>query len=224
MKDLLTPQADVKWRAAGTGAVPVLVNALAKQTGLLDIAYSNAWARMPVSIQSNLPAPIDSKTIRMAAAGLLADPKIGTNIPIPALTNALMDKSWPVRFNVLACLANVVLPNAGSEKAQLLPQILMASTDPEMMVRMQAFNCLGFYKEQSEEIVPTLTKALGDNYPDVRIRAAMAFHEVNPAAAEKAGALSVAINCLHSDGPNGSKFLATKFLNKLGKLPSNEKN
>jgi len=165
MKDLLTPQADVKWRAAGTGAVPVLVNALAKQTGLLDIAYSNAWARMPVSIQSNLPAPIDSKTIRMAAAGLLADPKIGTNIPIPALTNALMDKSWPVRFNVLACLANVVLPNAGSEKAQLLPQILMASTDPEMMVRMQAFNCLGFYKEQSEEIVPTLTKALGTITP-----------------------------------------------------------
>ena len=187
-------------------------------------SYSNAWAGMPAQIQSNLPAPVDDAQIRMAAGALLADPKIGTNIPIAALVNALQDRFSPVRQNALACLANVVLPRAGPEKAEILPKLLTAATDPETPVRMSAVSCLRFYKDASGQVIPTLTKASADDYPDVRIRAAMAFHEVDPAAAERAGAIPVAIDCLRSDGRHGSKVLATEFLQKLGKLPSNETN
>jgi hypothetical protein len=89
---------------------------------------------------------------------------------------------------------------------------------------MLAVVCLEFYKDVPDRVIPTLTKRLADASPDVRIRAAMAFYKVDPAAAEKAGALSVAANCLHSDGPFGAKGLAMEFLQKLGKLPSDEKN
>jgi hypothetical protein len=218
------PQESFKWRALGTGAVPILITASQYQPDALSIAYSKAWARIPAQIQSNLPAPVDGAKIRMAALGLLADPQLGTNVQISTLTNALQDRSWPVRYNALACLGNAVLPVAGPERIQVLPQLIAAAADREMMIRMLAVVCLEFFKDVPDRVIPTLTKRLADDSPDVRIRAARAFYKIDPAAAERAGALSVAANCLHSDGPHGAKGLAIEFLQKLGKLPSDEKN
>ena len=78
-----------------------------------------------------------------------------------------------------------------TNKQDILGSLLCAAKEPKMDVRMIAVNCLGFYTNQAERVVPVLTKALADDYPDVRVRAVMAFYKINPAAAEKAGALSV---------------------------------
>lgn len=215
------PQESSKWQALGTGAVPILIRASQQQPDALRTAYSNAWARMPAQIRSNLPVPVDDAKIRMSALALLADPQIGTNLQISALTNALQDKSWPVRYNALACLGNGVLARAGSEKIQILPQLIAAAADQEEMIRMVSVACLEFYQETPERVVPTLRKGLADASSDVRIRAVRALYKVDPVAAQKAGVLSVAANCLHSDG---SKAMAKEFLEKLGKLPSNEQN
>jgi len=72
-------------------------------------------------------------------------------------------------------------------------------------------------------VIPILSKALTDNFADVRIRAAMAFYRFDPAQAEKAGALTTAFDCLQSNGPHGSGRLAAGFLKKEGKLPPSEK-
>ena len=88
---------------------------------------------------------------------------------------------------------------------------------------MSAVCCLGYFKEAPDQVIPILSKALTDNFADVRIRAAMAFYRFDPAQAEKAGALTTAFDCLQSNGPHGSGRLAAGFLKKEGKLPPSEK-
>ena len=92
-----------------------------------------------------------------------------------------------------------------------------------MGVRMTAVYCLGYFKEDTNQVIPVLSKGLTDNFPDVRIRAAMAFYRLDPVQAEKAGALTTAIACLHSDTQDGAGQLAADFLKKEGKLPPGEK-
>ena len=43
-------------------------------------------------------------------------------------------------------------------------------------------------KETPDQVIPVLSKALTDNSPDVRIRAAKAFYGLDPVQAQKAGA------------------------------------
>jgi HEAT repeat protein len=130
-------------------------------------------------------------------------------------------------MNALACLNNAVLPKPGpdglgEEKEAILTLVLAAAQDPQIEVRMSAVNCLGYFKEAPDQVIPVLAKALTDNFPDVRIRAAMAFYRFDPAQAEKAGALTTAFDCLHSDGRHGSGHLAADFLKKEGKLSPGE--
>jgi hypothetical protein len=215
----LMPQDFAEWQKVGTGAVPVLVQALEMRPGPLDKAYSNTWSKLPVQVQSVLPVPSDDAQLRAAAAALLADTTIGAHIPLPVLSRALQDQFWGVRMNALACLDRVVLPQAGPEKLEILTNILTAATDKQAEVRMSAVYCLRFYKEASNQVTSALVTALADDKPDVRIRAAMAFYEIDPAAAEKARAVSVAFDCLEYNGLFGSRALAREFLQRIGKLP-----
>ena len=63
-------------------------------------------------------------------------------------------------------------------------------------------------KETPDQVIPVLSKALTDDSPDVRIRAAKAFYGLDPVQAQKAGALTTAFDCLHSSGPYGSRRAA----------------
>jgi len=131
-------------------------------------------------------------------------------------------------MNALSCLNNAVLPKLGpdglgEEKGTILTLVLAAAQDPQMAVRMSAVYCLGYFKEATNQVIPVLSKGLTDNFPDVRIRAAMAFYRLAPVQAEKAGALTTAIDCLHRDTPHGARELAADFLQKEGKLPPGEK-
>jgi hypothetical protein len=127
-----------------------------------------------------------------------------------------------VRENTLHGIGAVVLPRGGPEKAAILPDLLKAAADSEAFVRMSAVYCLRFYQDARVQVIPTLTKAMADYSPDVRIRAVMAFQEVDPEAGEKAGAINVAVDCLHCGGVLGAEGLATDFLTKLDKIPSDE--
>ena len=77
-------------------------------------------------------------------------------------------------------------------------------------------------KETPDQVIPVLSKALTDDSPDVRIRAAKAFYGLDPVQAQKAGALTTAFDCLHSSGPYGSRYLAAGFLKQEGRMPPGE--
>jgi hypothetical protein len=205
-----------------TNTIPLLARALQTRPGTVDKIYALAWSNAPLAIRSNLPAPLDSaaaEQVRLRASALLAGPKIRGSVQGSTLIKELQDPFWGVRMNALACLNN---PAAlGEEEGRVFALVLAAAQDPQMEVRMSAIYCLGYFKDAPDQVVPILSKALNDNSPDVRIRAAMAFYEFNPVAAEKAGALTVAFDCLHSNGPHGSGHLAADFLKKEGKLAAN---
>jgi hypothetical protein len=74
-------------------------------------------------------------------------------------------------------------------------------------------------KETPDQVIPVLAKALTDDSPDVRIRAAKAFYGLDPVQAQKAGALTTAFDCLQSNGPYGSRYLAAGFLKTEGRMP-----
>jgi hypothetical protein len=213
-----------------TNAIPVLTKALETRPGLVDKAYGWAWSNAPAATRSNLPRPLDSAAadqIRLRASALLGDPKVGNFVAPSTLVKELRDPSWGIRMNALACLNNAALPKSGpeglrEEKGTILTLVLAAAQDPQMEVRMSAVLCLGYFKEAPDQVIPVLSKALTDNFPDVRIRAAMAFYRFDPAQAEKAGALTTAFDCLHSNGTHGSRHLAADFLKKEGKLPPSE--
>jgi hypothetical protein len=224
----LRPEADfAKWQRLGTDAVPVLSRALERPRGPLDEGYAWVWSNVPPPIRSNLAPPLNTDAIRSRASALLALSSNGKQIAPAMLVQELQDPYWCVRVNGLACLNNDVLPESGpdglgKEKGRILALVLAAAQDRQMEVRMSAVYGLGFFKEASNRVIPVLSKALTDDYPDVRVRAAIAFYRIDPARAEKAGALSTAFDCLQYDGPHGSKRLAADFLKKEGKLPSNE--
>jgi hypothetical protein len=232
---LKTPFNPATWPAQSkildSNSIPVLTKALEEKRGIADKAYTLAWSKVPLMLRSNLPQPIDATAaegIRIRASALLADRKVGEFVPPSTLVKELRDSSSGVRMNALACLNNAVLPKTGTaglgeEKGTILGLVLAAAGDPEMPVRMSAVCCLGYFKEAPDQVRPILTKALTDNFSDVRIRAAMAFYRFDPAQAEKCGAISTAIDCLQSSGPHGSGHLAYEFLKKEGKLPPSEK-
>jgi HEAT repeat protein len=209
-------------QSLGPEAVPVLLQALKSQPGTFARAYSNTWSELPASLQSNLPAPVDDANIRIRASALLVQQKSGAGIPLSALARALNDSEWAVRVNALVCLCKFILPESRPDKADIFPLLVTATEDSRMEVRMSAVNCLGFYKDQPDRVIPYLTNALADYSPDVRIPAAMALDRVDPIVAEEAGAVAVAFDCLESNGPMGSRQLAADFLQKLGKLPPKE--
>ena len=214
-----------------TNAIPVLTKALETRPGIVDKAYGWAWSNAPVATRSNLPRPLDSAAadqIRLRASVLLGDPKVGNFVAPSTLVKELRDPYWGIRMNALACLNNTMLPKSGTdglreEKGTILTLVLAAAQDAQMEVRMSAVYCLGYFKEAADQVIPVLSKALTDSFPDVRIRAVMALYRFDPAQAEKAGALTTAFDCLHSSGPHGSGHLATEFLKKEGKLPTDEK-
>jgi RNA polymerase sigma factor (sigma-70 family) len=166
--------------------------------------------------------------MRLSASALLADPIVGRSVPPAMLVRELRDPFWGIRVNALACLNNVVLPKSGpdglrEEKETILTLVLAAAQDPQMEVRMSAVYCLGYFKEAANQAIPVLSKALTDDFPDVRVRAAMAFYKLDPVQAEKAGAITTAIDCLHRETPHGAEVLAADFLRKEGKPPPGEK-
>src|SRR5205814_3264972 len=125
------------------------------------------------------------------------------------------------------CLNKAVLAKAGpmglgAEEGTILSLVLGAAQDPRMEVRMSAVFCLGYFKETPDQVIRVLSKALTDDSPDVRIRAAKAFYGLDPVQAEKAGALATAFDCLHSNGTFGSRHLAADFLKKEGRMPPGE--
>lgn len=219
VNDFRLSDPDAAWRSLGPEAVPILLEAAETKPGPLAKAYAKVWSKLSLSVQSNLPPPFDYARIRSAAAAMLCSPRMEANVPFSVLTNLLQDEKWTVRMNTLGYCYYVLLPKSKPEKAQLLPLLVTATRDPERAVRMCAVNCLGFYPENRDLLLPLLTKALEDVFPDVRIRAAMAFYKLDPTAAERAGALAVAVDCLQSNGPFGSGGLAAQFLQELGKMP-----
>lgn len=211
------------WRALGPERVPILLKALEKQPGPVERSYAKLLPKLPAFLQTRLPVPADYAGIRHGASFMLGLPEPGTKIPLLPLTRAFTDQDWGVRMNVLCCFYYVVLPNSGmADREQILSLLLAAAHDSKLEVRMSAVACLDLYKDQPERVIPVLTKALADDDPDVRIRAAMSLNKIDPAIAEKAGAVAVASDCLDSDGLFGSRALATEFLQELGKLPPDE--
>ena len=231
MRSLRKPFAPATWQAQrqnlDTNSIPLLSHALQTRPGAVDKAYAWAWSNAPSVIRTNLSQPLDSNVahqIRIKASALLADPKIGGSVPPSTIVKELRDPFWGIRMNALACLNNAVLSKVGPEalgdqRETIFSLVLTAAQDPQMEVRMSAVYCLGFFKDAPDQVIPVLSKALNDEYPDVRIRAAMVFYRFDPARAEKAGAVTTAFACLNSNGPHGSGYLAADFLRKEGKLP-----
>ena len=213
------PTVDEEWRALGSQGVPILLEALDMQPGPLGKAYFKLWPKLPARLHKLLPPPVDYVRIRASAWGRLARPGTKANISLSHVDPALKDTDWGVRMNTLVCLGRVVLPNSEVGKDQFLAVIIGVAEDPRMEVRMSAVACLGHYTNRTDLVIPALSNALADPYPDVRIRAAMALYKVDPQAAERLGALTVAYDCLKSSGVFGSGRLAEQFLSKLGKLP-----
>jgi hypothetical protein len=221
-----------KWEGLGaTNAAAVLTRALETKPGTYDKAYSWFWARTSAAIQSKLPRPLDAATadaIRNRALNhLIFLPKAAARVSPSTWARALRDPFWGIRMNTLACLSGILRANAnpgalGQERRKILSLVLEAAQDPRVDVRMNAVQCLGYFREAPDEIIPVLSKAITNQSPDIRIQAAIAFHRLNPLEAEQAGAFSAAVECLHSDGPFGSKSLAFAWLKEQGKLPANE--
>ena len=209
-----------------SNAIPALSKALETKPGKIDKAYAWIWSRTPGQVRSNFPPPLDSATadqIRLNASVLLGNFKVGEFVPPSTLVKELRDPNWGVRMNALACLGREVLPKLGpdrlrEEKGPILALVLAAAQDPKMEVRMSAVYCLGYFKEAPDRVTPVLSKALTDDYPDVRVRAAIAFYRLDPAQAEKRGALNTLFDSLPYNSPFGSRYVAEDFLRKEGKL------
>lgn len=208
-------QADRKeWRTLGPQAVPILITALEMRPGLATKPYARYRSRLPTTLQKMLPPPMDYERLHYVAWAKLADQTNRVSIPAKLVTRALKDQVLGVRYNALACLNLVILPNSGAEKDQFLPWLLDAAYDPQMEVRMSAVDCLGHYRDQPNVVIPVLSNALENPYPDVRIRAAMALNRVDPAAAERARVKDVAYDRLKSSTQYWME-LATQFQKEL---------
>jgi hypothetical protein len=230
-KALRAPYSPQTWdtleQRLDSNSILPLAQALDTNVAAIDRAYGWAWSNMPVTISSNLPQPLNSATrseVRARASAFLASPSIGQHVSPAIIVKELQDPMWQIRMNGLACLNNSVLPSSGSDglgeyKREILSLVVSAAADSKMPVRMSAVYCLGYFTEATNTVIPVLSNAFTDTSPDVRIRAALAFHRLDPVMAKRAGSLSVARDCLSSDGPHGSKYLAMKFLEEQHELP-----
>lgn len=213
-------QREKEWQTLGTQGIPILFRAAEMRPSFVSKNYAKLLQGLPAPVQKHLPTPLDYRRLQSYVWFRLSFLTMQhTNIVIPEalFALALRNQEWSVRCSALSCLSRSVPLNSAEAKDNLLPLVLGAAHDSKMEVKSRAVLCLGRYRDQSTLVIPVLTNALNDPYPDVRIRAAIALHRLDPMAAEIARVKDVAYDCAKTRSQYGSEVLARQLLNELEK-------
>ena len=117
-------------------------------------------------------------TVRYNSAALLVQLGPVAKFAIPALREALQDKSPRVRAKVAEALWHVERPPV----RVLLPVLLDSLKEKDVPTRLNALAVLGQIGLPAKAAVPAITKALQDKDLDVRMEAALTLGEMGQAA------------------------------------------
>ncbi len=180
-----------QWQGLGSDAVPILIKALRKGTGLLDRAYAKAWTHLPSAVAPtvarSLPHPDESIEVRVNAAIILGRLGINAKLSAPALASALRDENIAVHIAAIIGLENLLHSTSvkSHEKAGIVRILIKTMQDNQDSMRSLVISVLGKYKAQPELVVPVLISALNDSDASVRNRAALALAQVDSPASAK---------------------------------------
>jgi len=105
---------------------------------------------------------------------------------IPALTELLKDKEWPVRSTAATALAKI----APEEAKAVIPVLTELLKDKDKSVRWAAALALGGIGAEAKTAVPVLTELLKDESSLVRLAAAKALAKIEPEATTAIPALT----------------------------------
>lgn len=204
------------WKNLGSNAVPILLDALQMKEGPVEKVYSHLWKKFPTA-HKRFPEPLSYWRMHEQAVMMLGDAGRNYNIPIEPLLIILEDDNWIVRMDVLTILNNFAPKSQPADKDKIFLAILRATKNTYPEVRMSAVYALHNFPEHASAIFPILKKLLGDSEPDIRIGAATVFYRLDPIAAEKAGAVVVAADCMKNKGVPGARYRAADLLEEMAK-------
>lgn len=106
--------------------------------------------------------------VRETSAMALGSVGSAAKAAVPALTEALLDKSYEVRFQVARALLEIGLPEVPMLERATLNELIVGLKDPNDYVRECSALSLGWIGPVAKESVPALTETLLDDSPDVR--------------------------------------------------------
>jgi hypothetical protein len=207
-----------EWQAFGIEGVPVLTKALGKRNGPLHGIYATCWPKLPASLRSRFPNPVDAKAIRAGASFALLALGPDAKSARPELCRALEDPVRTVRMNAITCLNGLVSGMDDAEKAAVLPALLKAMESKDVVMRYQDAMALGHFPDQAPKVIPALMKALED--PDAELNS-QAMHSLDKLQIEPSAGTWMApllIKCLKNKRAAVRTYAATK-LGMMGKEP-----
>ena len=178
---LTAPPGDAQmkeWQELGPEAVPILIHALERRNGPIQRTYGKIWERLPRATRMRLGMPVAWERVRSNAALTLGLLGVDIRRAAPSLGRALRDENQDVRLNAARCLFNL-MPALGPEKESLLPDVIVALGDTNLLVREQAAIFLGYFTNQSRIAAPALARALGDPQASVRLRVIFSLNRMN---------------------------------------------
>jgi len=196
------------WRDFGAEGLEVLSRGLDK--GSLGRTYRKLYRRVSPRVPGFLtrllpfPGTDPTRSPRMCVLDLLTRMGKDASLATPAVARTLKDEDSSVRQIAISFFTSpedehaVLNTMPKQEKRKLLPEFIRAVEDKggNWGLRNNAALALGYYPEQAGVVSPVLVKGLQDPFPYVRLIAAQALNRVDPDAAKKAGAVSVAIQIL----------------------------
>jgi hypothetical protein len=125
--------------ASDSNAVPFLVKALKRDSWFGQAYYRKwLWPKLPLSIQTNLPPPVDNLAQRRRAATLLGVMGAKARPAIPALAQALREDEEPF----IRALAAMALGKVGGRDKTAIAALSDALRDKDGIVRQIATNAL----------------------------------------------------------------------------------
>ena len=174
-------------------SVTALVQALKDERGEVRAAAASALVRIGSLTVPNLIQSLKSEDaiVRSTAAYVLG--RIGEPDAIPALVQALNDKRWEVRQNVVSALGEI---DQSSQVVVLT--LIQALSDEHINVRIWAASTLGQIGAPAEAAIPGLAHVLNHQQVTLRGTAAKALGQIGVPTQTAVAAL---INALNDESP-----------------------
>jgi hypothetical protein len=198
-----------QWRNFGPEGVEVLLRGLNRELGKANNPWIRLYRRIHGRVAAHVPfisnPAFDSRVVVRHTILLLLhilDADLG--LATPPVARAMRDDDPHVRSMAMGFFITPVKERDWEvrlnrmdpgQKQKLLGEFIQGVQAPQP-VRSTAAIALGFYPEAAHLVVPPLVNCLRDLDPAVRVFSARTLNRVDPAAAQKQGALKIILNTL----------------------------
>jgi len=160
--------------------------------------YMRLYPKLPAALQKRLVPPKPARSVwDSTMSGFMSQSGDDVRPVLPKLMQMLAESNNPARFQILVA-ANRLL---NAQDKDYVPRLISLLQDTNVIVRIQAIDCLGRIGPEAKAAIPALTAAINDREVYVRVASAKTLWKIQ-------GTTNVAVAVMKEAVDSGEKWAA----------------